>query len=666
MQLNQYYEYTFLFQFLLDDPSVSLVPTIDNKSSLKLQKISEVVFKANPEKPSETIPTIIPRYSLQNLHPSTSTHPPVFTFYLIYLTAAIIHFFLILWDYASILENIKNVRNIPYYPRFFSIFVSANMAMVGAFLVGKWFLVAAIESMFILIDGTMVFLICGGSFDEYRKRWSYGWSGSKNPGRGFRDVFLNSLNINKTDQEVLEFIKETEALEKKNKEKKNKKTKKQKKKILEQEKAFNNSTDDLALVSSVELQLEQNLINDALDDETLIANSEAYFLEEKKKQEMQQEDGYFAWIFIGLTIPAICWILFICTYPQQLYWFNIVVLVYPLILWIVHIGNRKMLRVPLDIGSTTILFLNTLVLLLMMNVQNLEYSFILIMVGSLVCTKLKDLFNKHTGRTTDWELFDKEFDVLTPDERGFLEKHRCNTIDVKDILNEFIASGNFGEYESNFNNQLQDEDDEDEYYNEEIFIYKKNKNGKNEQGAVQERVQIEPLELKKVFNDIIADGKFLCSICLEQLYDVEILQEAIENTEVVELADDSSSNDNGSEETNQQIPKQGRVEVKDIKELKSKKQMEEVDEEDSSGQDRESRESKDDEIQVEKKQDYAISLSIKNSEELVHKTPCRHYFHKKCLEIWCEDNHNCPMCRKLIVTEFIYLNFDENGGYENN
>jgi hypothetical protein len=88
-----------------------------------------------------------------------------------------------------------------------------------------------------------------------------------------------------------------------------------------------------------------------------------------------------------------------------------------------------------------------------------------------------------------------------------------------------------------------------------------------------------------------------------------------------------------------------KIEVKDVKELENKNnQGDDID--DQSFDSRQESES-------------VISLNIANSNQTVHKTHCGHYFHKKCLEVWCESRHNCPMCRNLIVTEYIYLNLDE-------
>jgi len=28
--------------------------------------------------------------------------------------------------------------------------------------------------------------------------------------------------------------------------------------------------------------------------------------------------------------------------------------------------------------------------------------------------------------------------------------------------------------------------------------------------------------------------------------------------------------------------------------------------------------------------------------------PCNHIYHKKCIEIWAENNNNCPLCRVII------------------
>ena len=44
-------------------------------------------------------------------------------------------------------------------------------------------------------------------------------------------------------------------------------------------------------------------------------------------------------------------------------------------------------------------------------------------------------------------------------------------------------------------------------------------------------------------------------------------------------------------------------------------------------------------------QDCSICLDNFKNEETIITTPCLHYFHEKCLNLWLENNHNCPLCR---------------------
>jgi hypothetical protein len=100
-------------------------------------------------------------------------------------------------------------------------------------------------------------------------------------------------------------------------------------------------------------------------------------------------------------------------------------------------------------------------------------------------------------------------------------------MDIEDILHDFVCSGQFGEYTSDYGNDADEEEAE-------MAIYKKveiaDENGKK----VTEKVELEEKELTQVFKNIISDGKFMCSICLEQLYDVELVEEALNQEEVQE------------------------------------------------------------------------------------------------------------------------------------
>ena len=32
----------------------------------------------------------------------------------------------------------------------------------------------------------------------------------------------------------------------------------------------------------------------------------------------------------------------------------------------------------------------------------------------------------------------------------------------------------------------------------------------------------------------------------------------------------------------------------------------------------------------------------------IHMTPCKHYFHKECLQYWLKNNYLCPNCRREV------------------
>lgn len=236
---------------------------------------------------------------------------------------------------------------------------------------------------------------------------------------------------------------------------------------------------------------------------------------------------------------------------------------------------------------------------------------------------------------------DKEPDVLTSDEREFLDQYRCETMDIEEILHEFVTSGKFGQYASNYETKdLEGEDDTD------MVIYKRVETINSEGVAELRDVQIEYQEVGQVFREILADGKFLCSICLEPLYDIQLVEEALNRDETKErltgalslVADDLSHE-------NALIPTQepsNRFEVREAKDTITEKDLAE-----------------EGDIDDVEKSETKMSLNVANSNQYVHKTPCEHYYHKTCLEVWCESRNNCPMCRNLIVTEFVYLNLEE-------
>ena len=41
-----------------------------------------------------------------------------------------------------------------------------------------------------------------------------------------------------------------------------------------------------------------------------------------------------------------------------------------------------------------------------------------------------------------------------------------------------------------------------------------------------------------------------------------------------------------------------------------------------------------------------------NNDFNITTTNCGHRFHTKCIDIWLEENYDCPMCRQLICTKF--------------
>ena len=62
--------------------------------------------------------------------------------------------------------------------------------------------------------------------------------------------------------------------------------------------------------------------------------------------------------------------------------------------------------------------------------------------------------------------------------------------------------------------------------------------------------------------------------------------------------------------------------------------------------------------------DEGLSLSVKNAQDIVHRTHCGHFFHKSCLQGWLETKQTCPNCRKWIyVGDDILLTLQDNVGF---
>ena len=55
MTLPVYSQYTFIFEFELEDPDKSLVPNLSYDEPLKLFKISRIEYEADPKDPKKPI-----------------------------------------------------------------------------------------------------------------------------------------------------------------------------------------------------------------------------------------------------------------------------------------------------------------------------------------------------------------------------------------------------------------------------------------------------------------------------------------------------------------------------------------------------------------------------------------------------------------------------------
>lgn len=54
---------------------------------------------------------------------------------------------------------------------------------------------------------------------------------------------------------------------------------------------------------------------------------------------------------------------------------------------------------------------------------------------------------------------------------------------------------------------------------------------------------------------------------------------------------------------------------------------------------------------ISKKLDCAICQDPFEMEILVATLPCKHMFHKDCLQVWLKRNNSCPLCREELLTD---------------
>lgn len=104
-------------------------------------------------------------------------------------------------------------------------------------------------------------------------------------------------------------------------------------------------------------------------------------------------------------------------------------------------------------------------------------------------------------------------------------------------------------------------------------------------------------------------------------------------TEVNNQAGESDNNEDSIEDEG--------VEEKEGNEHCQNNSVEEEKTDDNNGRDSESEEESEENV---------LSINVKNAGRKVLRTPCGHYFHENCLEIWLDTNESCPMCRDWIYT----------------
>ena len=47
--------------------------------------------------------------------------------------------------------------------------------------------------------------------------------------------------------------------------------------------------------------------------------------------------------------------------------------------------------------------------------------------------------------------------------------------------------------------------------------------------------------------------------------------------------------------------------------------------------------------------DCAVCLEALQSDDIARDLPCRHTFHRKCIDTWLSSNHTCPVCRQDLL-----------------
>lgn len=53
-------------------------------------------------------------------------------------------------------------------------------------------------------------------------------------------------------------------------------------------------------------------------------------------------------------------------------------------------------------------------------------------------------------------------------------------------------------------------------------------------------------------------------------------------------------------------------------------------------------------IELSKQKLHNCVVCLNNINKIFYKTPCEHYFHKKCILPWIKVHNSCPICRKSI------------------